>query len=164
MIRQPPISTRTYTLFPYTTLFRSRVSRGVAWLRFEASCRHRLALPGSLGVDHAHVDQAPATIVDEPLQHCAKHVEIHLVVPIDQFAIAVKFHHVGVAAAVVQHRDATLELRGRGREADRRRRLDDLGWLGIDPRDRKSVGEGKSVSGRGDAGGGRMRKKKKKEY
>src|SRR3546814_6744157 len=90
MIRQPPISTRTYTLFPYTTLFRSRVSRGVAWLRFEASCRHRLALPGSLGVDHAHVDQAPATIVDEPLQHCAKHVEIHLVVPIDQFAIAVK--------------------------------------------------------------------------
>src|SRR3546814_4081948 len=40
---------------------------------------------------------------------------------------------VGVAAAVVQHRDATLELRGRGREADRRRRLDDLGWLGIDP-------------------------------
>src|SRR3546814_7702385 len=61
-----------------------RVSRGVAWLRFEASCRHRLALPGSLGVDHAHVDQAPATIVDEPLQHCAKHVEIHLVVPIDR--------------------------------------------------------------------------------
>src|SRR3546814_21011133 len=24
MIRRPPISTRTYTLFPYTTLFRSR--------------------------------------------------------------------------------------------------------------------------------------------
>src|SRR3546814_13509252 len=28
MIRRPPISTRTYTLFPYTTLFRS-VYRGV---------------------------------------------------------------------------------------------------------------------------------------
>src|SRR3546814_19762035 len=27
MIRQPPRSTRTYTLFPYTTLFRSNVSR-----------------------------------------------------------------------------------------------------------------------------------------
>src|SRR3546814_18720131 len=26
MIRRPPISTRTYTLFPYTTLFRSRRS------------------------------------------------------------------------------------------------------------------------------------------
>src|SRR3546814_18172855 len=25
MIRRPPISTRTYTLFPYTTLFRSRL-------------------------------------------------------------------------------------------------------------------------------------------
>src|SRR3546814_16729566 len=25
MIRRPPISTRTYTLFPYTTLFRSHV-------------------------------------------------------------------------------------------------------------------------------------------
>src|SRR3546814_6866894 len=27
MIRRPPISTRTYTLFPYTTLFRSRRTR-----------------------------------------------------------------------------------------------------------------------------------------
>src|SRR3546814_14936175 len=26
MIRRPPISTRTYTLFPYTTLFRSTVT------------------------------------------------------------------------------------------------------------------------------------------
>src|SRR3546814_5872418 len=28
MIRRPPRSTRTYTLFPYTTLFRSRAWRG----------------------------------------------------------------------------------------------------------------------------------------
>src|SRR3546814_16057354 len=28
MIRRPPISTRTDTLFPYTTLFRSSVGRG----------------------------------------------------------------------------------------------------------------------------------------
>src|SRR3546814_5738896 len=28
MIRRPPRSTRTYTLFPYTTLFRSRAARG----------------------------------------------------------------------------------------------------------------------------------------
>src|SRR3546814_12898740 len=28
MIRRPPRSTRTYTLFPYTTLFRSRQCRG----------------------------------------------------------------------------------------------------------------------------------------
>src|SRR3546814_14367504 len=30
MIRRPPRSTRTYTLFPYTTLFRSRLARGHA--------------------------------------------------------------------------------------------------------------------------------------
>src|SRR3546814_16499582 len=31
MIRRPPRSTRTYTLFPYTTLFRSTEGRGKAW-------------------------------------------------------------------------------------------------------------------------------------
>src|SRR3546814_1643173 len=34
MIRRPPISTLTYTLFPYTTLFRSN-----AWLRDRAESR-----------------------------------------------------------------------------------------------------------------------------
>src|SRR3546814_7979855 len=34
MIRRPPRSTRTYTLFPYTTLFRSyRFIRSMHWLR-----------------------------------------------------------------------------------------------------------------------------------
>src|SRR3546814_15639775 len=32
MIRRPPRSTRTDTLFPYTTLFRSRVKRGLSVL------------------------------------------------------------------------------------------------------------------------------------
>src|SRR3546814_10013605 len=32
MIRRPPRSTRTYTLFPYTTLFRSSLSRGEEWI------------------------------------------------------------------------------------------------------------------------------------
>src|SRR3546814_1289441 len=31
MIRRPPRSTRTDTLFPYTTLFRSRLWRKAAW-------------------------------------------------------------------------------------------------------------------------------------
>src|SRR3546814_1897349 len=31
MIRRPPRSTRTDTLFPYTTLFRSILRRGAAW-------------------------------------------------------------------------------------------------------------------------------------
>src|SRR3546814_11601908 len=50
MIRRPPRSTRTDTLFPYTTLFRSKVipsflkrvdldDRGVAWSTYLASTR-----------------------------------------------------------------------------------------------------------------------------
>src|SRR3546814_12686730 len=33
MIRRPPRSTRTDTLFPYTTLFRSLLSYQIAWLK-----------------------------------------------------------------------------------------------------------------------------------
>src|SRR3546814_12181194 len=36
MIRRPPRSTRTDTLFPYTTLFRSALSRFLHWLSVEA--------------------------------------------------------------------------------------------------------------------------------
>src|SRR3546814_2343064 len=36
MIRRPPRSTRTDTLFPYTTLFRSCRGRDGAWLRWRA--------------------------------------------------------------------------------------------------------------------------------
>src|SRR3546814_4657880 len=35
MIRRPPISTRTDTLFPYTTLFRSGVDRIDLWIGLE---------------------------------------------------------------------------------------------------------------------------------
>src|SRR3546814_20732996 len=34
MVRRPPRSTRTVTLFPYTTRFRSQVSRDQAWIRY----------------------------------------------------------------------------------------------------------------------------------
>src|SRR3546814_6964358 len=43
MIRRPPIFTRTDTLFPYTSLFRSV----------------RLARPVSMEIDHAHRQRAP---------------------------------------------------------------------------------------------------------
>src|SRR3546814_14434763 len=36
MIRRPPISTRTDTLFPYTTLFRSRFGEAIAMLTGDA--------------------------------------------------------------------------------------------------------------------------------
>src|SRR3546814_13480527 len=42
MIRRPPISTRTDTLFPYTTLFRSEIAgRGVALNILPHHLRHR---------------------------------------------------------------------------------------------------------------------------
>src|SRR3546814_12450764 len=47
MIRRPPRSTRTDTLFPYTTLFRSQAARGVA--------SEQGALWTSLHLDTAHV-------------------------------------------------------------------------------------------------------------
>src|SRR3546814_9275709 len=44
MIRRPPRSTRTDTLFPYTTLFRSRSwperVRELRLVRFRGACRH----------------------------------------------------------------------------------------------------------------------------
>src|SRR3546814_12121867 len=59
MIRRPPRSTRTDTLFPYTTLFRSR-DRPAPRTQFRAAERHGLqrsagALPagGAGGVRHA---------------------------------------------------------------------------------------------------------------
>src|SRR3546814_13133001 len=44
MIRRPPRSTRTDTLFPYTTLFRSRAGIGIAQVAAQrASLRKQLA-------------------------------------------------------------------------------------------------------------------------
>src|SRR3546814_11272008 len=53
MIRRPPRSTRTDTLFPYTTLFRSRVSRFREALRAAGAARHR-PVPFSRPSRHPH--------------------------------------------------------------------------------------------------------------
>ena len=106
-----------------------RVSRGrhagTAW-RLRAAFASR----------DAHVDLAPAPVVDEPLQHFAEHVEIHPVVPIDQFdrftVLTAQFHHVG--AFPLRSRIVTgLELCGRDRgwiAGGVRRPWE---WRGIDP-------------------------------
>src|SRR3546814_4907420 len=55
MIRRPPRSTRTYTLFPYTTLFRSAAARRQLVLiekHVEAQC---LGFPGVVDDVQAHV-------------------------------------------------------------------------------------------------------------
>src|SRR3546814_14350513 len=46
MIRRPPRSTRTYTLFPYTTLFRSDYFR---WLFFAAGPLEQAVVSRALG-------------------------------------------------------------------------------------------------------------------
>src|SRR3546814_13584139 len=66
MIRRPPRSTRTDTLFPYTTLFRSRLpKRGVPMsvvpLRTEARSRGVRMLLTALGVSVAGWLDDPAT-------------------------------------------------------------------------------------------------------
>src|SRR3546814_16030110 len=45
MIRRPPISTRTDTLFPYTTLFRSVVSVDGSGVTVETAGKEQLTLP-----------------------------------------------------------------------------------------------------------------------
>src|SRR3546814_14069769 len=55
MIRRPPRSTRTDTLFPYTTLFRSRADvlvRPVARFAVDPAA----AQPGARGAQHVHLD------------------------------------------------------------------------------------------------------------
>src|SRR3546814_17272379 len=91
MIRRPPISTRTDTLFPYTTLFRSGprparlprppTDRGVAFLRARppalpglrqvgrpdaGSGRRRGAAPRVRGQDAALARPDPSGVVDSP--------------------------------------------------------------------------------------------------
>src|SRR3546814_5744334 len=52
MIRRPPRSTRTDTLFPYTTLFRSGTSRG----RAATAARHVRRLPACPAAPSAGID------------------------------------------------------------------------------------------------------------
>src|SRR3546814_1410186 len=62
MIRRPPRSTRTDTLFPYTTLFRSHANAG-AGLELEQPDRQQA------GEDHQHEPgvQAPEASVHQPV-------------------------------------------------------------------------------------------------
>src|SRR3546814_16792631 len=57
MIRPPPRSTRTDTLFPYTTLFRSRLPQPSDVDRLHGRDRHRHVL-----VDGAAAPDAPAAV------------------------------------------------------------------------------------------------------
>src|SRR3546814_18999676 len=71
MIRRPPRSTRTDTLFPYTTLFRSRpdaldMNPGDVDFATECQCGQQRELMG--GVDAVHVERRIGLVIDERLR------------------------------------------------------------------------------------------------
>src|SRR3546814_10690984 len=67
MIRRPPRSTRTDTLFPYTTLFRSACFSSVA--RDADPCRIRCDRPGVSRARHPMAASARDVVV-QPVLHC----------------------------------------------------------------------------------------------
>src|SRR3546814_4569614 len=62
MIRRPPRSTRTDTLFPYTTLFRSRVAGEPPASRGSGFSRAHRVLRGGCGARPARSADQPTTI------------------------------------------------------------------------------------------------------
>src|SRR3546814_20557194 len=140
MIRRPPRSTRTDTLFPYTTLFRSVAVRlfvvrhGIA-----ASRRRRLRdliavgvrKPGAAGTRRKRVDRS----IGIAGGGCARRAGRRL------------------------HRAPPCGLSGRGRERPGADAKDERAG-----RARKSGVKRKSVSVRGDYGGGRIINKQHKKH
>src|SRR3546814_7801491 len=62
MIRRPPRSTRTDTLFPYTTLFRSCLAGAVRAAQRRARCDRRSADTAQAGVSPAEVPAAETRV------------------------------------------------------------------------------------------------------
>lgn len=93
-----------------------------------------MSVPDSLATRQAlHADASPAPIVDQPLQRFAEGVEELLIDPFDELAGAAQLHRVEVEATLIQHGEAPLELHRRHREANGRRRRDDVLGQRIDP-------------------------------
>src|SRR3546814_9081409 len=106
MIRRPPRSTRTDTLFPYTTLFRSAVA-----FRHLARVAERAAVHGQL---HRVARRVRALI---PLQHHAA-----------ELAHAAQVEHQAIAVATLPRR-ARISVdgrRGASRSAEHTRELTSL--------------------------------------
>src|SRR3546814_10925733 len=146
MIRRPPRSTRTDTLFPYTTLFRSRGLRagagGAAGLGEEF-----LQQPAILGRQRRAVQQVRA-----PQPRAAQRL---LAAPAGDFGVVAGQEHRRHVTQRVLHR--TGVVRAVEQAAALEAVLD--GGFGV-VTGRKSVVSGKSVSVRVSLGGPRILKKK----
>src|SRR3546814_16591757 len=132
MIRRPPRSTRTDTLFPYTALFRSRRTRGgsagVGAIAggLDAGDGAGLVVVGGVAGDADRADDGALGIAH---QHTARHR-----------------HQRAAGEAVAGLDEERLLLRA----AEDRARSND--------QERKSVMKGKGMSVRGDLGGARSNK------
>src|SRR3546814_14974831 len=85
MIRRPPRSTRTDTLFPYTTLFRSTVGDRLRHM-IDDGFEHRRQIPrtgvrveagiavAAGGIEHREIELVVAGVeADEQIEHFVKH-------------------------------------------------------------------------------------------
>src|SRR3546814_18835872 len=129
MLRRPPRSTRTDTLFPYPTLFRSIIGReavsavpdpalllGLAE-RHDVDQRRPDGLAGEIGIeralppDSARIGRVAPEIGDRLAHHLAGHRDLALVVEDGAGALAVGFE---AGAGGGQLEIGTASCRGRG--------------------------------------------------
>src|SRR3546814_14166118 len=135
MIRRPPRSTRTDTLFPYTTLFRSRFRPGICRPDREGRGRNRWILLNRKGLKRQY-----------PGQNDAKRHDPGKNRPVDE---ETRSHPLGLTFLL--RLGATLGRRLRLGDSDRFARLQllqaryDESITSLQP-ERKSVGSGKRVS------------------
>src|SRR3546814_6351764 len=76
MIRRPPRSKRTDTLFPYTTLFRSRTSPGRILGRYRSATRLRGG-PGQMNKSLLALSVAATMLLCGPASHAADVVPVN---------------------------------------------------------------------------------------
>src|SRR3546814_12055841 len=132
MIRRPPGSKRTDTLFPYTTLFRSDRDRGLAGLAVADNQFALAAADGDEGVERLHAGLDG--FVDRGARDDPRRLDLD------------------AHALVGQNRPLAVDRVAKA--------IDDAAEPALADRDRTSGGEGKSVSVRVDPGGRRLIKDK----
>src|SRR3546814_13411197 len=138
MIRRPPRSKRTATLFPYTTLFRSAVITGERWRVRQAVQAPGIQRHGIGTVDKARHQLGHAARRNHVMALTAQYQQAAVVETLDDlFAIAWRRYRIELAG---EHQD---------RQRAVQRRMDRLGHVAVRP-DPKSAGEGKSGAGRVD--------------
>src|SRR3546814_414662 len=106
MIRRPPRSTRTDTLFPYTTLFRSQADRIILDGILQEAVRRQVFVPGQIGTDQRAVVVVARYDVerrDQRLQQFGKRRVFLRRSLVDQ--VAGRQHHVGPGRGCVDLSD-----------------------------------------------------------